>query len=492
MQKTQSSRLLRSAIFYLCLVASPFSFAEEALSSSFYGRLYTPFLGDLPEMQQRRIIRVLVSPSRTNFFFDGRNWRGLEYELLKNFEAYLNRGPRKKRYQTHLAFMPRAFTDIIPGVNHGHGDIGAAGLTITPERAHLIDFTLPYLTNINEVLVTHVNSPTPQKLEDLSGAKIVVVRGSSYAAHIQQLNQGLLYKGLAPIEVIQAAPELEVEDLLEMVHTNMIPYTVADEHIAKLWQKVLPNLRIHSHFIFHHNGQIGWAVRKNSPKLKAELNNFIRNHAKPGRLLSNILYKRYFENTRWIRNPLNQTTVKRFHCYRPYFELFADFYDLSWSLLAAIAYVESGFHPRKKSPAGAIGLMQIKPSIGKMFNIRHLTQPYNNIYAGAAYLAWLRDNYYSDPVYSIDDRINFTLAAYNAGPTRIRKLQREAKKAGLDPYKWFYNVELIARKRIGHETVNYVTKVRKTRTTIHLLTELEYDKTKLKQHLIDQVQDGTL
>lgn len=493
--RTQITRSLKLIGIYLSLfTACAFAATEEPedfLDHSFYGRLYTPFQGDLPEMQQRRLIRVLVSPSRTNFFFDGRQWRGLEYELLKNFETHLNRGPQRKRYITHLTFMPRAFADIIPGLTRGHGDIGAAGLTITPEREQLVDFTLPYLSNINEVLVSDRNQPAPTRLEDLAGAKIVVVRGSSYASHVQQFNQGLLYRGLPPMEVIQAEPELEMEDLLEMVNAHLIRYTVADEHIASLWSEVLPNIRVQKKFIFHYNGQIGWAVRKNTPELKAALNTFIRSQAKPGKLLSNILYKRYFENTRWIRSPLKQTTIKRFHCYRSYFELFADFYDLSWSLLAAVAYVESGLDPHKKSPAGAVGLMQIKPSIGRMLGITHITKPYNNIHAGAAYLAWLRDNYYNSPVYSIDDQINFTLAAYNAGPTRIRRLQREAKKAGLDPFKWFYNVELIARKRIGQETVNYVTKVRKTRTAIHLFTELKYDKEKLKSHFIDEAKADT-
>ncbi|HID01322.1 MAG TPA: lytic transglycosylase F, partial [Piscirickettsiaceae bacterium] len=187
---------------------------------------------------------------------------------------------------------------------------------------------------------------------------------------------------------------------------------------------------------------------------------------------------------RWIKQPLQHRTLRNFLCYKPLFELFGDFYDLSWSLIAAVAFVESGFDPKTRSHKGAVGLMQIKPSIARMFDIYHLEQPYNNIMAGSAYLAWLRDNYYNDPVYSADDRINFTLAAYNAGPTRIRKLQQEAKRAGLDPYKWFYNVELIARRRIGQETVNYVSQVRKTRTAIRMLYTLQRHKLQLRQQLI--------
>lgn len=435
-------------------------------------------------MQQRRMIRVLVAPSRTNFFFDGQRWRGLEYELLKAFEQFINRGPRRQRYITHLVFMPIPFSGIIDGVAAGRGDIGASGLTITPSRQMLVDFTHPYLTNINEILVSNKNLPAPSHLEELAGKKVFVVRGSSYAAHLAQFNQALLLKGLPPINIIQTEPELEAEDLLELLNAGLIDYTVVDSHIAQLWARVLPNIRPQPDFIFHYGGKIAWAVRKDSPKLKAALNQFIDLHAKPGRLLGNVLYKRYFENARWIKQPLKRRTLRNFQCYKPWFELFGDFYDLSWSLVAAVAFVESGLNPKTRSHAGAVGLMQIKPSIARMFGIRHLKKPYYNIMAGSAYLAWLRDIYYSDPVYSVDDRINFTLAAYNAGPSKIRKLQREAQRAGLDPFKWFYNVELIARKRIGQETVNYVSQVRKTRTAIRMLYNLQQHKQQLREHLI--------
>ncbi len=454
-------------------------------NSSFYERLYAPFSGDLPEMRQRRMIRVLVSPSRTNFFFDGHRWRGLEYELLKAFEQFINRGPRRQRYITHLIFMPQPFNGIIEGVATGRGDIGAAGLTVTPGRAAVVDFTHPYLKNINEILVSRKGRPAPRTLEDLAGARIIVVRGSSYAAHLAQFNQALAAKNLPLMEIVQAEAELDAEDLLELLDQGLIDYTVVDAHIARLWAKALPNIRPQPDFVFHYGGKIAWAVRKNAHQLKTALNSFIDLHAKPGRLLSNLLYRRYFESARWLKQPLRQRTLKRFQCYRPWFELFGDFYDLSWSLIAAVAFVESSFDPRKKSHAGAYGLMQVRPAIKRMFDIQqNLYDPYANLLAGSAYLAWLRDNYYADPVYSTDDRINFTLAAYNAGPTKIRQLQREAKRLGLDPFKWFYNVELVARRRIGQETVNYVSRVRKTRTAIRMLYTLEQQKRQLRQQLI--------
>ena len=52
------------------------------------------------------------------------------------------------------------------------------------------------------------------------------------------------------------------------------------------------------------------------------------------------------------------------------------------------------------------------------------------------------------------------------GPGRIRKLQRMTKAKGLNPYKWHYNVEVLARQEIGQETVNYVTKIQKNQDSL--------------------------
>ncbi len=458
-------------------------------ASSFNGRLLGAFQGDLPEMRQRRLIRVLVNPSRTNFFFEGDRIRGIEYELLSRYEKFLNRGPRKQRYRVHLIFLPTPFSAVLDGVINGKGDIGAAGLTITPERANLVAFTKPYLRDINEVLVTATDAPQPQQLEDLSDKTIVVVRHSSYAAHLQLFNLALGRIGLQPMEIVQADPTLEAEDILELVNEGLVDYTVVDSHIAGLWQKVLPNIRVRDDFIFHYGGKIAWAVRKKNPRLLHSLNDFIDRYARPGKLLSNILYKRYFESTRWLNQDFKRKALLRFQCYKPWLMTLADFFDFNWHLLAAVAYTESHLNPRKKSHAGAIGLMQIKPVIARQFGIRDLYDPHDNLLAGSAYLAWLRDIYFDEPDYTPEARINFVLAAYNAGPTRIRRLQEEAKARGLDPHKWFYNVEIVARQRIGHETVNYVARVRKTETALRLMDALQQRQRRVKQNLMAQQGD---
>ena len=57
----------------------------------------------------------------------------------------------------------------------------------------------------------------------------------------------------------------------------------------------------------------------------------------------------------------------------------------------------------------------------------------NNIHAGVKYLRHLMDTYLDDDAIDPVERQLLALAAYNAGPGRIRQLRRKAVAAGLDP-----------------------------------------------------------
>jgi membrane-bound lytic murein transglycosylase MltF len=129
----------------------------------------------------------------------------------------------------------------------------------------------------------------------------------------------------------------------------------------------------------------------------------------------------------------------------------------------AIGYQESQLDQSKRSRAGAVGVMQIKPSTAADTNvgITGVDQLENNIHAAAKYLAFLRDRYFSNPEIDDFNRDFLTLAAYNAGPARVRQLRNEAEVDGLDPNVWFGEVEQVAARRIGRETVRYVSNIAK-------------------------------
>jgi membrane-bound lytic murein transglycosylase MltF len=155
----------------------------------------------------------------------------------------------------------------------------------------------------------------------------------------------------------------------------------------------------------------------------------------------------------------NQTLLK----YKKLLKKYADRYEFDWLLIAALAYQESGFDHTEKNKSGAVGLMQILPSTGKDKNIgiRNVHLLENNIHAGVKYLAFLKKKYFNDPRIQPRNQVRFALAAYNAGPAKIQRARSKAKQMGLDPNRWFRNVELATLKIVGQETVRYVSSINK-------------------------------
>jgi membrane-bound lytic murein transglycosylase MltF len=219
-------------------------------------------------------------------------------------------------------------------------------------------------------------------------------------------------------------------------------------------------MRLREDLVLHDGCEIAWAVRKDNPKLLADLNRFVGEHKK-GTLLGNILFKRYYQNTKWVRNPLRIEDRPRLRALADQFRKYGEQYAFDWLMLAAQAYQESGLDPSVRSKAGAVGIMQLLPSTAKDMGITNIDKTENNIHAGAKYMAWLREKYFSEPGLSPEARWDFCLAAYNAGPNRVVGWRKKAASQGLDPNKWFNNVEHIAQHQVGQETPRYVSNINK-------------------------------
>lgn len=418
--------------------------------------------GDLPDMLEEHYIRVLTTINQTNFFLDGIRPRGFEYSLLKEYEKILNKGKGRRNLKTILEFIPVPRDRLLEDLIYGHGDIAAAGLTITNERKRLVDFTEPYLSDISEILITYKDAEEVTSRDEMSGREVFIRKSSSYFESISTLNSVFKLKKKEPVKIIEADENLEAEDILEMVNSGAITMTVCDSHIAEIWSKVLPDIRIHRNVVFRKGGKIAWAIRKNNPLLKESLNDFIKGHKK-GTLMGNMFFTRYYENMKWIKNPLKGKFEQRATEYKPLFQKYSAEYDFNWILILSMAFQESGLNADKKSNKGAVGLMQIKPSTAAdpTIGIKNINNPENNIHAAVKYLDFIRTRYYSDDEIRPRDRVRFSLAAYNAGPAKINSARIKAKAMNLDPNKWFRNVELAVLKSVGQEPVKYVSNINK-------------------------------
>ncbi|MDY0133299.1 MAG: lytic transglycosylase F [Desulforegulaceae bacterium] len=415
---------------------------------------------DLDKITERKYIRVLTTLNKTNFYLLDGNLFGYEYSLLKKYENYLNKNISRNNLKTAMEFIPVSRNELIPMLNQGYGDIAAAGLTITPQRKEEIDFTTPYLSGIKEVVVTPKNKALLENKYELSGKKVWVRKSSSYYESLLLLNSELENMKRKKVRIITIDENVETEQILEMVNSGAVTATIADSHIAEIWSEVLENIQIHEKIILRKNSQIAWAVRKNNPELKKSLNSFLKQH-KQGSLIGNIFFNRYYKDSEKLKNPGELENWENLNTYKNYIKKYSSKYNFDWLLIMAIAFQESGFDNSKTSHKGAVGVMQILPSTAgdKNINIKEVTKPENNIHAGVKYLDFIRNRYFSDPEIDENDQIRLTLAAYNAGPAKIRQARKQADKMGLDPNKWFRNVEIGVLKTIGNEPVEYVSNI---------------------------------
>jgi membrane-bound lytic murein transglycosylase MltF len=432
---------------------------------------------DLSDMRKRGIIRVLVTYKKTDYFVVKGQQRGFEYELMEQYERFINKEHKKGQLRFDIVYIPVPFENLLPSLVEGRGDIAAAGLTVTSKRKEKVAFTAPYVEDVSEIVVTHKSDDSIHSVDDLSGRIVYVLSSSSYVQHLIELSDKFKKAGRPPVYIVESDPYLATEDILELVNAGIVDVTVADDHIARLWANVLPDITLHKDISINSGGDIAWAVRKNNPELLANLNDFLRNHKK-GTELGNVLFKRYYENTRWIQNPLSESSREKLEKYYGLFQKYAGKYDFDWLLIAALAFQESRLNPQKKSSRGAVGIMQIKPSTARDKNIRikDVDKIENNVHAGVKYLAFLRDHYFDSPKIEQGSRVHFSLAAYNAGPAKVSEMRSKAKEMGLNPDIWFRNVERAAQRMVGSETTRYVANIYKYYLAYTLLDNLNDNK----------------
>jgi membrane-bound lytic murein transglycosylase MltF len=428
------------------------------------GHVGERWTGDLEAMRKRKVVRALVTPSQTDFFLHEGRPRGLQAEALQRYEEFLNRGVARKALRVRISYVPVRFNDLIPALLDGRGDVAAAYLTITPEREQRVAFASGRALEVDEIVVTRAGVEGLDRIEDLSGRTVHVLRGSSYEEHLRELNRSLAAQGRDPVEIQEADPNFRTEDILDVLSAGMpdVGVTIADDFKARVWAKVLPNLVLREDLVLHAGGHVGWAVRKESDELRASLEEFLRT-ARKGTLFGNVVFNRYYRETRWLQNPLQREERRRLEAFTELFKRYGSRYGFDWLAIAAQAYQESGLDHGARSRAGAVGVMQLLPSTARdpRVGIPDISDVENNVHAGVKYMAVLRDSYFSGDEISEEDRFAFTWAAYNAGPAKVRRMRARAAEMDLDRNRWFQNVELAALAMVGRETVRYVANVYK-------------------------------
>jgi membrane-bound lytic murein transglycosylase MltF len=435
-----------------------------------------PWKGDFDRLLERRMIRVLVPFSRTLYFNDRGRERGLTGELVRDFEQYVNRKYKTGNRPLTVYIVPTTRERLLSNLEAGRGDLAAGNLTITEARLKLVDFTaLPLDQSVSEVILTGPKSPPVASVDDLSGKTVHVRKSSSYFESLTALNARLAGAGKPPVNLVLVPDALEDEDMMEMLNAGLFELIVVDDWKAKLWAQVLPNVRVQSKIAVHEGGRIGWAQRKDSPKLGAALTEFFAQAVKKEGV---VMYRfaQFNKQIRQIKDPTGGEDVRRFQDTIALFNRYAPRYGFDAVMLAAQGYQESRLDQNARSHVGAVGIMQIMPATGAELQVGDIKVAESNVHAGAKYMDRLMTRYFQDAHFSEANRTLFAFASYNAGPGSISRARREAAKRGLDPDRWFNHVEVVVAEKIGREPTTYVRNIYKYYVAYTLMLQAHADR----------------
>lgn len=455
--------LIALAMLVLFLVPASPDAMETRLSDELDEILREPFTGDFDAIAERGYLRVLVPFSKTFYFIDNGVQRGTAVDMTAELGKFLEKKHGKKVRSGQLVMMPTPRDALFQDLAEGRGDIAIGNLTITSEREKLINFTTPIFKGVREVPLTTTAGHDLRSPDALSGLEIHVRPSSSYHDSLLALNKKFETDGKAPVKIVAADEKLEDEDLIDLVKAGGIGMIIIDEHKADFWMQIVDGLKIHPDAAVRTDAEIAFAVRPKAPDLLKEMNAFAKTVEK-GTLLGNIILKRYLKETKFLKDLNDENRREQFDKLAAVFEKYGQQFDIDWLLIAAQAYQESQFKQTARSNAGAVGVMQIKPTTaaGNPINIKGVEKDADtNVHAGVKYLRYLADQYFSDLKDDPANQTFFALAAYNAGPSRFKKLRAEAEKQGYDPNLWFGNVEWIVGKHISREPVRYVGNIYK-------------------------------
>jgi membrane-bound lytic murein transglycosylase MltF len=330
--------------------------------------------------------------------------------------------------------------------------------------------------------VTGPSAPPLESIEGLSGQTLYLRESSSYRESAEALNERLVAAGQAPAKIHYMSELLEDDDLIEMVNAGLLPWAIVDEYKPQLWDGVFNDIVVRDDIVFREGGRLAWAMRKDSPKLKQAVDDFLKKN-REGTLIGNILRNRYIRDFDWAANALGADDYDRFRKLESIFKEYGEQYGVDYLLAAAQGYQDSRLDQGVRSSAGAIGVMQLLPTTAKdpKVGIADIDKVESNIHAGIKYLDYLRSRYFDDPAISRLDQTFLALAAYNAGPSRMINLRAKAEAAGYDPNVWFDNVEVIAAREIGRETVQYVANIFKYYLSYRMVAMQELNRLEARE-----------
>jgi len=427
----------------------------------------------LNEIKEKGRLTALTGYNAYSYFIYKGEPMGFEYDLIKKFAEHLG--------VSLDLIVVKDIKQMFDMLERGKGDIIAFNLTITKERTQLVHFTNS-INTIKQVLVQRkpenwrdmklheIEKELIRDPADLIGKTVVVRNNSSYIERLKNLSEEVG----GDINIIEAEPELTIEDLIAQVADGEIDYTISDNNIAELNGIYHDNIDVNTEISL--SQRVAWAVEKSSDKFLKEINGWLDSIKTT--IDFAVTYNKYFKNRysykRIITSDYFSNTGGGISKYDDLIKKYCSIVGWDWRLGASMIYQESQFDPNAKSWAGAEGLMQLLPSTGKEYGSNNLSDPEQNIKAGFKYISYLNE-YWKKEIKDSLERIKFVLASYNIGLSHVVDARSLASKYGANPNIWFDNVEYYLMLKSepeyysdsvvkagyahGEEAVNYVKEI---------------------------------
>lgn len=414
---------------------------------------------------------TVLSRNGTTTYYEGRaGLTGFEYTLASAFADSL--GVKLEiREEESIARTLR-------GVNNGRAQLAASGLTVTPAREQLVRFGMPYMTITEQVIYRH-GSPAPRSVEDLIGKRILVIANSSHAERLRELQ--LQYPQLT----WQEETDVEMFDLIEMVHRGDIDYTIVDSNAYAINRNIFPKALV----AFDISGpeNLGWAFAKSKDSsLYDAAQRFLAEYTADGRLAE--VRNEYFGEFEVVdRNSalvLSRRIENRLPRYRHLMESAAAELEIEWELLAAVSYQESHWDPKATSRTGVRGLMMLTSATAREMGVTNRIDAEQSMHGGARYLIKIY-NRIPDRIQG-NDRLWMALAAYNIGLGHLEDARVLTAKRGANPDVWEdvkASLPLLANRKYyrtakhgyarGWEAVSYVENIRSYYTVLVWHSQME-------------------
>jgi len=400
---------------------------------------------------------VITRNSPTTYYIANEGPVGFEYELAEKFSEFLGVDLKLK--------IETEFQKILPKIVAGEAHIGAAGITHTKRREAYVDFGPSYKTIVAQIAYK-AGQKKPKTIEDIQNKRVAVVKGST---HAQMLTD---HKEFFPALSWEEYIDLDSEELIHLVTTNLIDYTVTDSNELTVNRRYFPELRVA--FNLGPEQSLAWAFAKSEDtSLQQAAQTFFAQIRSDGSL--DLLNEKYFGHVKDITPADSHTFLKhvkkRLPKYENLFKEAALKHDIDWLFLAAVSYQESLWNPKAVSPTGVKGLMMLTHATAKELNIDDRTDPLNSVTGGTKYFLKMHNKI---PERIVEpDRTWFALAAYNVGYGHLEDARILTQNAGDNPDLWAdvrKHLPLLSKKKWyektrygyarGKEPVMYVQNIR--------------------------------